>query len=124
MESSTLRCLILTPAARALAEDTEMAVDALDRDLRFAIANKRLLQLTYSGVSRTVEPHDYGRDKSVERLLAYQLDASGETKKPGWRLFDVAKIERCAVLDQTFAGSRGTAHRNHKSWDELYARVE
>lgn len=97
--------------------------DGLDRDLRFAIANKRLLQLTYTSQVRVVEPHDYGRNKGVVRLLAYQIEGTSTAHGPAWRDFDVARIEACAVLERTFRGSRGAAHRNHKGWDELYARV-
>lgn len=94
----------------------------LNRDLRFAIAHKRLLQLTYSGKLRTVEPHDYGRYKGVEHLLAYQVHGS-TTPRPQWRDFEVAKIEAWTVLDRAFRGSRGGDYRNHKAWDEVYARV-
>jgi hypothetical protein len=97
--------------------------DELDRDIRFAIANKRLLELRYNGQARTVEPHDYGRHKGVVHLLAYQLRGASTAKGPQWRDFDVAKIEHCTVLDRTFPGSRGRDHRNHKVWDELWARV-
>lgn len=101
-----------------------MAVETLDRDLRFAIAHKRLLQLTYKGQVRVAEPHDYGRHKGVVRLLAYQIEGASTARGPAWRDFEVAKIERWSVLDRTFAGSRGASHHNHKSWDELFARVE
>jgi hypothetical protein len=33
---------------------------ALDEHLRFAIAHRRLIQLSYGGHLRVVEPHDYG----------------------------------------------------------------
>ena len=89
-----------------------------DDELRFAITNKRLVKLTYGGRARVVEPHDYGVQKSAVRLLAYQLHTA-----PGWRLFDVVKIEELAVLDAVFRGSRGAAHQNHHVWDVVYARV-
>jgi hypothetical protein len=45
-------------------------------------------------------------------------------KKPyGWRMLEVALIERCVVTDQTFEGSRGTSDQDHNVWDVLYARV-
>ena len=89
-----------------------------DDELRFAITNKRLVKLTYGGRARVVEPHDYGVQNGAVRLLAYQLQTA-----PGWRLFDVAKIEELAVLDAVFRGSRGAAHQNHHVWDVVYARV-
>ena len=98
----------------------------LNEQLLFAIAQKRLIQFTYSGGTRVAEPHDYGVQKGTERLLTYQLRRSGGLSRgsvTGWRLLDVAKIEHCVVLDQTFPGSRGQSHHQHYSWDVLYARV-
>lgn len=96
---------------------------ALDNDLRFAIANKRLVALTYHSRTRTVEPHDYGTLRGAVRLLVYQLEGGGAKGGRGWRLLDVAQIQRCTVLERTFAGSRGAAHESHKAWDEVFARV-
>lgn len=100
---------------------------SLDSVLRFAIAGRRLLQLTYHGRVRVVEPHDYGVLKGRARVLVYQLRASGEARAKsatGWRLLDVDKMQACTVLDDTFGGSRGLDHRQHQTWDVLYARVE
>jgi hypothetical protein len=100
-----------------------------DEQLRFAIARKQLVQLTYNGRTRIAEPHDYGVKNGTRRLLVYQLRASGATmqeQKPerGWRLLEVSKIEECSVLDETFGGSRGQSSQRHIVWDELFVRVE
>jgi hypothetical protein len=100
--------------------------EALDERLRFAIANKRLVQVTYHGHFRIGEPHDYGRQHHTPKVLFYQLRELGGSRRgdsKGWRLFDVSKIEECLVLPDTFRGSRGESHRRHLSWDELFARV-
>jgi hypothetical protein len=99
---------------------------SLDAQLRFAIASKRLLELSYSGATRVSEPHDDGVHKGVLRLLTYQLRAAGGgSQNPrGWRMLDVAKISSCSVLEESFPGSRGEAHRQHYVWDELHARVK
>jgi hypothetical protein len=103
-----------------------MRFRSIDEQLRFAIANKRLIEVTYSGASRIVEPHDYGVHKGITRLLTYQLRQSGASGRKilsGWRLFDVSKVEKCVVLSTTFPGSRGGAHEHHYEWNPLYARV-
>jgi hypothetical protein len=59
--------------------------------------------------------------------LVYQLRATPDrpgTSAVGWRMLDVATIERCMVTEHTFEGSRGTADQKHYEWDVLYARVE
>lgn len=99
---------------------------SLDARVRFAIAHKRLIEVRYHGSPRVAEPHDYGVQKGIERLLVYQL--RGPVRSPnqsatGWRLLDASKIEACVVLDDTFSGSRGQSQRNHSAWDVVYARV-
>jgi len=100
---------------------------SLDDQLRFAIANKRLLQFTYLGALRIAEPHDYGVMKRVTRLFVYQLRGATHSQRSpvvGWKLLEFAKIHSCTVLDETFPGSRGDSHKRHYVWDILYARVK
>jgi hypothetical protein len=99
---------------------------SLDEQLRFAIANKRLIQVAYGGSLRVAEPHDYGVQKGVTRLLIYQLRSSNAPERKaatGWRLLDAEKIETCQVLEETFSGSRGEGHQRHYAWEVVYARV-
>jgi hypothetical protein len=101
-------------------------LQSLDEQLRFAIEHKRLVEIRYHGRSRVAEPHDYGVNKGIERLLVYQLSARvdlPEKTVKGWRLLDVSQIEDCVVLDEGFPGSRGASHRSHLEWGVLYARV-
>jgi hypothetical protein len=97
----------------------------LDGRIRFAIAHRRLIQVGYKGVLRTAEPHDYGSQKGVDRLLVFQLrgPARRDQSETGWRLLDVPKIESLDILDGTFRGSRGSSQQHHHAWDVVYARV-
>lgn len=96
----------------------------LDERIRLAIAEKRLLEISYKKAVRLVEPHDYGVIDGTARLLVFQLRGPDSGKGAvGWRLLDVVKIESCVVTDQTFAGSRGQSHQQHHRWETLYARV-
>jgi hypothetical protein len=99
----------------------------IDRMLRTAIADKRLVRLTYNKVSRIVEPHDYGVRKGVTILLAYQPRLAGAHVAPeaveGWRWFNFEKITELAVLKENFAGGRGAQPVQHDAWDTLHARV-
>ena len=67
-----------------------------DADLRRAIAEKRLIQVSYKGKLRV------GR---------------------GWKLLDAEKIAGCIVLDEMFSGSRSGYDGRHLAWDAVYARV-
>jgi hypothetical protein len=95
-----------------------------DQELRFAILNKRLIELDYKGRPRVVEPHDYGIQNGRVRLLAHQIAGESSTRLPGWRMLDVDRIDRVVVLEQEFRGSRGTFHSRHKDWEEVFARVQ
>jgi hypothetical protein len=98
----------------------------LDNQLRFAIANKRLIRFTYESVVRIAEPHDYGVKEGAPKLLAYQRQKAGrrDQRVRGWRWLDVPKIQDCIVLDESFSGTRETANQQHHHWDVLYARVD
>ena len=98
----------------------------IEERLRFAIANTRLIAITYHGRSRTGEPHDYGLRNGTLKLLFFQLREAGRSRRgdaKGWRLLEVSTIAACDVLDDVFRGSRGQSHRQHLDWDELFARV-
>jgi hypothetical protein len=101
------------------------AIDSHDRQFRFAIEHKRLIEVRYEGRLRVAEPHDYGVKNGRPRLLVYQLRVRGghEPDARGWRLLDVSKISICAVCHETFAGSREQESQRHFTWGELYARV-
>jgi hypothetical protein len=96
----------------------------IDREIRLAIRERRLVELVYGGRRRIVEPHDYGVRHGVTKLLVYQVRGESGGPVPGWRELDVPKISGFTVLDETFPGSRGAAHDDHKRWDRVFARVE
>ena len=98
---------------------------SVDGQIKFAIAHRRLIQVRYKGILRMAEPHDYGSQKGVDRLLVFQLRGPARTNQSetGWRLLDVPKIESLDILDGTFRGSRGSSQQHHHAWDAVYARV-
>ena len=101
-----------------------MAVDQkLDQMLRSAIENKQLIRFKYKNNERIVEPHDYGIQNGIVRLFCWQVSGKSSGRIPGWRMFDVAGIQNCEMLDRHFAGNREVAGRHH-SWDEVFIRVE
>jgi len=96
----------------------------IDRVIRQAITERRLLQVTLNGLVRIVEPHDYGIKKGARQLLAYQI--GGESSSgglPDWRWLHIAKMSDIALLDGTFPGGRDIPTGLHQGWDELFLRV-
>lgn len=100
-------------------------MQSIDARIRYAIANRRLVELRYSGTTRVAEPHDYGVQHGRERLLVFQRRGPARPGHSaiGWRLLDVEKVEALTVLDDGFAGSRGESHSAHHEWEIVYARV-
>jgi hypothetical protein len=94
-----------------------------DAVLRAAIEQKRLLELNYLGKLRIVEPHDYGIHNGAVKLLAYQVGGSSSGRLPNWRWMEVKSISKLRMLNQTFAGGRGSSSHQHHRWDQLFARV-
>jgi hypothetical protein len=99
---------------------------SLDAQLRFAIAEKRMLRFTYDDAVRIAEPHDYGVHNGETKVLVYQREKAGRKTDDsrGWRWLDLPKIRDCSVLEHTFAGSRQAPDQRHHQWDVLYARVD
>ena len=95
----------------------------IDRSIRYAIRERRLIRLAYSGRTRIAEPHDYGLIDHEARLLAWQRREEGSTRPPGWRLFGVATITRVDVLEESFTGSRDAGQPHRFAWDPLIIRV-
>jgi hypothetical protein len=94
--------------------------------IQFAIANRQLVEVRYSGSTRVAEPHDYGIQNGRERLLVFQLRGMARPGHTaiGWRLLEVSKIQALTVLDDSFKGSRGQSHSAHYKWEVIYARVK
>ena len=98
-------------------------MDNLDREIRAAIAARCLLEFVYEGHSRIVEPHDYGLQHGVAKLLAYQRGGTSRSGRlPSWRLFLVSKMSDPSPTRNPFAGAREVPGE-HMQWDRLYASV-
>jgi hypothetical protein len=96
----------------------------VDRLLRAAIDQKRLIKLVYQDKIRIVEPHDYGVLKGVTKLLAYQISGSSTGRLPNWRWMEINQISEVELLDKTFPGGRPSPSGKHHQWDEVFIRVK
>jgi len=110
--------------AREIDGGVVMAVDQqLDLLLRKAVAERHLLRFSYKGSERIVEPHDYGVQNGIVRLLCWQVGGKSKGRIPGWRLVDIDGIQNCEMLGGTFSGNREVASGNHHQWNEVFIRV-
>ena len=96
----------------------------LDRLLRSAIEQTRLMRLRYRNRDRIIGPHDYGEQNGVIKLLTYQIVGSSSGPLPNWRWMETDLISDAQMLDRTFSGGRPTPSGKHHKWDKLYLRVK
>jgi hypothetical protein len=102
-----------------------MAVNPeLDHLLRTAIENKQLLRFKYKSKERIAEPHDYGIQNGITRLLCWQVGGRSGGRVPGWRLIDVADMKDCEMLDRRFGGNREVPSGKHHRWEKVFIRVK
>lgn len=96
----------------------------IDRLLRFAISERRMVTFTYQGLPRRAEPHDYGIIEGVPKLFFYQVGGRSRSGRPiGWRWAVISEISDVAILQSTFGGTRPAPSGRHVKWDVLFATV-
>lgn len=90
-----------------------------------AINNRKLLQFSYDGYPRTVEPHTAGVDKKGhEALRAYQICGGSESGEyVGWKLFHVNEMRNVMVLPDQFAGPRARYKRNDSGFSFIQCQL-
>ena len=89
-----------------------------------AIHERKLISFEYQGKARVAEPHDYGIQNGVERLLCYQVGgASSSGRLPSWRLIEVAEMEKLKITNRKFPGNRAAPSGQHHRWDVVFDRV-
>ena len=99
------------------------AID-LDRLLRIAMRERRLVAFILDGQPRLAEPHDYGLINGEPRLFFYQVGGGSRSGRPlGWRWAPLPKISELHVLDKRFPGPRPVPSGKHVRWDTLFATV-
>jgi predicted DNA-binding transcriptional regulator YafY len=95
----------------------------MDSTILTAIRDRMLLEFSYDGWHRVVEPHTYGVNrKKHEVLSAWQL--SGKPgNEPDWRLFEIKRIENLRIGNKSFSGARDGYRRDDKRMAVTYAQL-
>ena len=73
-----------------------------------AIAKRTVVQFTYNGGARMVEPHSHGTStQGHEVLRGYQISGASDSGEPvGWKLFKIENIVDFQETSQRFSGAR------------------
>lgn len=90
-----------------------------------AIEHRHLLQFTYEGFFRIIEPHMYGSDASgVDLLCGFQIAGVGEMgKHNGWHKFQVSKISDLSCLPTKYPGPRPSYKLSSKTFKRIYCQA-
>ena len=97
----------------------------MDQTIVKAIKEKKLLELIYKKIRRTVEPHAYGITKTgYKKFTCYQVKGSHSTSKPhDWVYLDGSKISNLVLLEDSFAGARPGYKRDDPEMVTIYAQL-
>ena len=105
----------------------EMAAtaEAKERVIISAIRDRTVLELSYDGQARTVEPQTYGISTAGRPVLrAYQrAGRSGSGGASGLRLFDLAKMSRLKKTAVRFDQARPEHNPNDSAMKEVRATL-
>jgi hypothetical protein len=90
-----------------------------------AILDHRVVEFSYQGYRRTVEPYLLGLHEAGEPiLLGYQTAGGSQSGEiPGWRAFITTAIGDIEVINRTFAGPRSDFNPYGESMLEIFARA-
>lgn len=90
--------------------------------IQTAILHRRLLEFTYDGFHRVVEPYVFGSYKGRLQLLCYQVRGeSASGKLPEWRRMNVNAISDLRMTRESFIGARPTKGISRSPFDLLIA---
>jgi len=90
-----------------------------------AIAERKLLEFTYDGYPRTVEPYCHGiTTAGNEAIRCYQVaGGSSSGKVPGWHMMTTNKIVGLTVSQQTFPGQRPEYKKGDKGMSTIFCEL-
>ena len=89
-----------------------------------AIERHNVLELRYSGYSRIVEPHAYGRDKNGDEILrCYQISGGSESgEREGWKLLKVSDVYSLSIGAHSFS-VRSNYRENDSVMDFMFCQI-
>ena len=98
----------------------------MNNEICEAIKNKRVIEFSYKGHGRVVEPHCYGihKDTNNEVLCAYQAGGySSSGEKPPWRLYIISEMSGIVVTDNQFENSRDGYIKNDSRMSKIFCQI-
>ena len=90
-----------------------------------AIHIKKLVSLTYEGVTRIVEPHAYGLcSEGNEILRCYSVEENRSSiLYQDWNLLPMSKVEKLTMLENGFLSARPGYVKDDKPINIIYEQL-
>jgi hypothetical protein len=90
-----------------------------------AIRNRNLLNFSYDGYLRVVEPHAHGISTAGHEVIrCYQVRGSGsDGKSTGWHLMTVSKIVGLKAMEETFSKPRDGYRKGGKGMSTIFCEL-
>lgn len=90
-----------------------------------AIKNRKVLQVSYDGQRRIIEPHCYGIGTSGNNLLRCFQSSGGSNsgKYVDWKLMLTEKILDLSVSNDVFSSARNGYRRGDRAMRHIYAEL-
>ena len=90
-----------------------------------AIKQRRILNVSYDGYNRTVEPRTYGINSAGnEALSCYQIAGVSSSGKPeGWKMLLISKLGSVTMTERTFVPRTSPSPWGDKPMRQVFAQV-
>ncbi len=97
----------------------------MNQIIRDAVLNRSVLEFTYHGHPRIVEPHAYGLSlKQNEVVRCYQTGGTSDSGTvPCWRLMEIDEIESLSMTGQHFVGERIGYKKGDKGMSTIFCEL-
>lgn len=89
-----------------------------------SIRSQNLIEFSYDGGNRIVEPHCYGiTTAGNEGLRAYQVEGFSSSGKMGWKMFDLSQAKNLVILDTKFISPRIGYKKGDKGMSRIFEEI-
>lgn len=90
-----------------------------------AIRKRAIVQFTYDGGTRTVEPHAHGTSTAGNEVLrGFQTGGASQSGEPvGWKLYTVSKISAFRETGQVFSQNGPGYNPNDEGMSVVHCHV-
>lgn len=97
----------------------------LNTNICNAIKRRAVIQFTYDGGKRSVEPHCHGTSAPGNEVLrGYQTGGHSESgNRVGWKLFDVSEIRSLQETGEFFDKNRESYNPNDSAMVNVHCHV-